>query len=215
MIQNLLKSLIIVGLLFGGSSVFAQTELKNQIRFKIMRQDRDAQVERFQKVTSGQFEMDQIASVEYEEEDTGFSITDEVSLNSYLGLLVTVGYYGQFRSHIELLDGSQHEITEQVLFGYAGLRLGKTFFKRLSVYGILGYGYYRDRVKGVNPALAELDPPEDPLYKTGNYEDFTPATELGLTYHFTDTLGLTISYEQTEFLDVDQTSWNAGIALAY
>lgn len=206
---------LISGLFFFGPLVMAQQGTQNQIRFKLTGINRDATAQRLAKISKGQYELSDIASAVYEEEDRGFAITDEMKLNHLFNFTITAEYAGQFRSQVTLNDGRQFEAIENILFGYAGLSMEKAFLKHFVAFGLIGYGYYRDRVRGYNPANSELDPPEDTLYHTGNYEGFTAAFELGITWQINELTGLSLSYENTKILEVTQTALNMGFSIRY
>ena len=215
MLSRNLRLITIFCILLAFSGVMAQAEFKNQIRFKVLNLTRDSSDLRFKRITENKFSSEEISSVQYEEKDKGYSITDEVRINRFFGLFVTAGYYGQFHTQIDLLDGRTFIVNENIIFGFGGLRAGTTFKQKISVFVQLGYGYWRDRARAMDLSKADLDPPEETLYHTSNFEGFSPVVEWGLTYHFSEILGLTAGYETTDIHDVDQSAWSAGISLNY
>jgi len=188
---------------------------ENVIRFKILKLNRDASQQRFMKITRDRFNSEDIAAIEYEEEDTGYGITDEMWINHYFGFFVTAGYYGQYRTDILLTDGSAYTIDENLLFGYGGVAFRKRFAKRFTVFGLLGYGYWRDRIRANDLSQAELDPPLETLYHTSNEEGFSAAYEVGLSFAINDLVGITVSYEKTDIFDVDMTAWSGSLSFTY
>jgi len=196
-------------------TTYAGDGLNSQVRFKVLKSERKASVDRFTRITRDQFNVEDVQTVTYEEKDTGFAITDSYKISPRFDLFATAEYSGQYQTNIQLTNGDHYEISESLLFGYLGLMYEKNFGKKLSAFGLLGYGYYRDRIRAYDLAQAELDPPGETLYHTGNYEGFAPAYEIGLTWHFNEFLGLSFSYESTEINDVKQTATIASFSINY
>ncbi|PIE01692.1 MAG: hypothetical protein CSA81_10495 [Acidobacteria bacterium] len=196
-------------------SLMPTQAVENVIRFKLLKAERESSTHRFQGITEIHFGLEDVASIEYEEEDTGYAVTDEMWLNTYFGFFVTAAYYGQYSTTIQLNDGSLFTVDENIIMLYGGVSFKRDFKKRVRLQANLGYGYWRDRMRANNLASANLDPPEDTLYKISNHEGFSPAFEVSLSYFITPTVALTANVEHTDVFDLDMEAWSASLSIIY
>ncbi|MCB1049158.1 MAG: outer membrane beta-barrel protein [Acidobacteria bacterium] len=205
----------IVFMILGGA-LWAQTGPRRPqqfLRFHAMNVKWEQGTDRYAALSDGLFNWDEEGTVlETEDKETGFFLSDVVTIRPYLGIEVGFNYLGQYSTFV---DGPerQYKVVQDILSLQAGV-YGQYRWKFISLFGRVGLNYYQDSAELVD--LHPLDEPQvvNPL---SEWQDRNADSYYGLGFelHFDDEWSFSVQRDRIGLGDNDIKVWSGGFTFRF